>query len=83
MQLAVDLQGDVRILRVKEAKLTYPNLSAFLAEVRRLVEEGTRKLHAVSQWVPRLIYLAVVFAVAFFIIRYYTGYFQQLQNLGF
>ena len=46
-------------------------------------EEGTRKLHAVSQWVPRLIYLAVVFAVAFFIIRYYTGYFQQLQNLGF
>ena len=44
MQLAVDQSGDVSILRVKEAKLTYPNLSAFLAEVRRLVEEGTRKL---------------------------------------
>jgi anti-anti-sigma factor len=44
MQLAVDQNGDVRILRVREAKLTYPNLSAFLAEVRRLVEEGTRKL---------------------------------------
>ena len=44
MQLAVDLSGDVRILRVKEAKLTYPNLSAFLAEVRRLVEAGARKL---------------------------------------
>ena len=44
MQLAVDRSGDVRILRVREAKLTYPNLSAFLAEVRRLVEEGTRKL---------------------------------------
>ncbi len=45
-------------------------------------EEGTRKLHAVSQWVPRLIYLAVMIIVAFFVIRYYTGYFQQLQNLG-
>ncbi len=44
MQLVVDQNGDVRILRVREAKLTYPNLSAFLAEVRRLVEEGTRKL---------------------------------------
>ena len=44
MQLAVDRSGDVRILRVRETKLTYPNLSAFLAEVRRLIEEGTRKL---------------------------------------
>jgi anti-anti-sigma factor len=44
MQLAVDQSGDVRILRVRESKLTYPHLSAFLAEVRRLVEEGTRKL---------------------------------------
>jgi anti-anti-sigma factor len=44
MQLAVDESGDVRILRVKESRLTYPHLSVFLAEVRRLVEEGTRKL---------------------------------------
>ena len=44
MQLAVDRSGDVRILRVRETKLTYPHLAAFLAEVRRLVEEGTRKL---------------------------------------
>ena len=29
---------------MKEAKLTYPNLSAFFAEVRQLVEGGTRKL---------------------------------------
>lgn len=44
MQLAVDKSGDVSILRVRETKLTYPHLAAFLAEVRRLVEEGTRKL---------------------------------------
>ena len=29
---------------MKEAKLTYPKLSAFFAEVRQLVEGGTRKL---------------------------------------
>jgi len=44
MQLAMEESGDVRIVRVKEAKLTYPNLSSFLAEVRRLVEGGARKL---------------------------------------
>jgi anti-anti-sigma factor len=44
MQLEVDENADVRIVRVKEAKLTYPNLSAFFAEVRQLVEGGTRKL---------------------------------------
>lgn len=44
MQLAVDSSGDVHILRVREAKLTYPTLSAFLAEVRKLVEGGARKL---------------------------------------
>lgn len=44
MNLAVETRGGIRILRVKEAKLTYPILSSFLSEVRRLVEEGTRKL---------------------------------------
>ena len=44
MQLEVDEKAGVRIVRVKEAKLTYPNLSAFFAEVRQLVEGGTRKL---------------------------------------
>jgi anti-sigma B factor antagonist len=44
MQLEVDEKADVRIVRVKEAKLTYPNLSAFFAEVRQLVEGGARKV---------------------------------------
>ncbi len=44
MEIKVDEKEDVRIVRVKEAKLTYPNLAAFLTEVRRLVEGGTSKL---------------------------------------
>jgi anti-anti-sigma factor len=44
MQLAVEESGDVRIVRVREAKLTYPALSHFFGEVRRLVEEGARKV---------------------------------------
>jgi anti-anti-sigma factor len=44
MQLAVEERGDVRIVRVKEAKLTYPVLAAFFGEVRQLVEGGARKL---------------------------------------
>ena len=44
MQLQVEEQGDVRIVRVQAPKLTYPTLSAFFAEVRQLVEGGARKL---------------------------------------
>jgi anti-anti-sigma factor len=44
MQLQVEERGDVRIVRVQVAKLTYPTLSPFFAEVRQLVEGGARKL---------------------------------------
>ena len=44
MQLVVDESGDVKIVRVKEPKLTYPNLAPFFAEVRQLVEDGARKV---------------------------------------
>jgi anti-sigma B factor antagonist len=44
MDFAVDTRGDVRIVRVKEPKLTYPVLSPFFAGVRQLVEDGARKL---------------------------------------
>lgn len=44
MEIAVEQRGDISIVRVKEAKLTYPNLAAFLGEVRRLVEEGASKI---------------------------------------
>lgn len=44
MQLSVQENGDVRIVRVGETRLTYPTLSAFFTEVRQLVDGGARKL---------------------------------------
>lgn len=44
MLLESEERGEARIVRVKEAKLTYPILSAFFAEVRQLVEAGARRL---------------------------------------
>jgi anti-anti-sigma factor len=44
MDLTLEENGDVRIVRVREAKLTYPVLSSFFAEVRQLIEGGARKL---------------------------------------
>jgi len=44
MQLAFDEHRDVTIVRVQEAKLTYPVLSSFFSEIRQRVESGARKL---------------------------------------
>lgn len=44
MQLLVEEKDGVRIVRVKEAKLTYPVLASFFAEVRQLVEDGSKHL---------------------------------------
>ena len=44
MQLAFEENGDVTVVRVQEAKLTYPVLSSFFSEVRQLVEGGARRV---------------------------------------
>jgi anti-sigma B factor antagonist len=44
MQLAFEQRGEVMIVRVREAKLTYPILSSFFSEVRQQVEGGARKV---------------------------------------
>lgn len=44
-------------------------------------EEGMRKLQAIAQWLPRGIYLLVVIVIAFKIIQFYTGYFNQASNI--
>jgi anti-sigma B factor antagonist len=44
MQLAFEEKGDVTVVRVQEAKLTYPVLSAFFSEVRQRVEGGARRM---------------------------------------
>ncbi|MBI5387469.1 MAG: type II secretion system F family protein [Verrucomicrobia bacterium] len=43
-------------------------------------EEGTRKLHLVARWAPMLIYFAIVLLVAWKIVQFWLGYFQQINN---
>lgn len=45
-------------------------------------EEGTRKLHAVAQWMPRAIYLIIALWIACRIVSFYSGYFQQVRDAG-
>lgn len=45
-------------------------------------EEGSRKIRAVSQWVPRLIYLGVAFMIAWRVVGFYTARFQEINNIG-
>jgi anti-anti-sigma factor len=44
MQLQMEDKGDVTLVHVQEAKLTYPVLSSFFSEVRQRVEAGARKM---------------------------------------
>jgi anti-anti-sigma factor len=44
MQLAFEEKDGVTVVRVQEAKLTYPVLSSFFSEVRQRVEGGARQL---------------------------------------
>lgn len=44
MLLEIEETDAASIVRVKEAKLTYPSLAGFLADVRQLVDKGARRL---------------------------------------
>ncbi len=45
-------------------------------------DEGSRKIHEVARWSPRLVYLIIIFFIAFRVLSFYSGYFKQIQNLG-
>jgi type II secretory pathway component PulF len=45
-------------------------------------DEGTRKLQAIAQWTPRLVYLIVAGIIAWRIISFWLGYFDQIQKIG-
>jgi type II secretory pathway component PulF len=45
-------------------------------------EEGSRKLHTFTQWTPRAIYFGVMLMIAYWVVHFYLGYFQQVQNAG-
>jgi anti-sigma B factor antagonist len=44
MAIAVEESGEVRIIRVREPKLTYAVLGRFFSDVQQLVESGARRL---------------------------------------
>jgi type II secretory pathway component PulF len=46
------------------------------------LEEGSRKLQAVSRWVPRAVYLCIVLVIAFRIVSFYTNYFSMVKDAG-
>jgi type IV pilus assembly protein PilC len=58
-------------------------LDESLRHLNRLYnEEGLRKLHLVSKWVPRFIYFMVALFVGYIVIRFWTNYFNQINQLS-
>ena len=49
---------------------------------RYYLEEGTRKMQLIGQWLPRGVYLCVAALVAFKVIGFYSNYFSQLNSIG-
>jgi type II secretory pathway component PulF len=45
-------------------------------------EEGTRKLHAVAQWTPRIVYFVIMLLIAWRVLSFWLGYFKQIQDAG-
>jgi type II secretory pathway component PulF len=45
-------------------------------------EEGTRKLQTIASLLPKAIYLIVMLVIAYNVIKFYTGYFKQIQDAG-
>jgi type II secretory pathway component PulF len=45
-------------------------------------EEGTHKLQSFAQWTPRLVYMVVAGIIAYKVITFYTGYFQQINDMS-
>ncbi len=46
------------------------------------LEEGVRRAHLLAQWIPRLIYVGIVLWIAYQIIKFWTGYFGRLGEVG-
>lgn len=45
-------------------------------------EEGTRKLQAVAQWLPHIVYFVVALMIAYRVVSFWSGYFRQIQDAG-
>ena len=57
-------------------------LDESLRHLNRLYnEDGTRKLNAFATWMPRLLYLLVALIIAYKVIQFYAGYFDQISTI--
>ena len=45
-------------------------------------EEGTRKLHAVAQWTPRIVYFFIMLMIAWHVVKFWANYFNQIGQAG-
>jgi type II secretory pathway component PulF len=45
------------------------------------LEEGTRQMQNLSAWVPKIIYLIIVLAIAWQIVSFYVGYYGQINKI--
>ena len=58
-------------------------LDESLLQLRRYYqEEGTRKLHAVAQWTPKIIYLIITLGIAYLIVRSWMNIYGPNSDLG-
>ena len=44
-------------------------------------DEGERQLQLGADWTPKLVYFGVVILVAWQVIRFWTGYFDQINQV--
>lgn len=45
-------------------------------------EDGTRRIRALAQWLPRLVYLLLALYIGYRVISFWQGYFDQLKTIG-
>ena len=43
-------------------------------------EEGSRQLRALADWTPKIIYFAIVIMIAWRVVGFYLGYFEQINK---
>lgn len=69
------------------SQYTTGEVSGKLDETLRLLhrfyqDEGTRKLQALAQWTPRIVYLFIVLMIAYKVVHFWTDYFNQVRAAG-
>jgi type IV pilus assembly protein PilC len=53
-----------------------------LGRLHRMYQDiATRKLRALAQWLPKIVYLVIALSIAYRIISFYLGYFGQLNQV--